>query len=326
VKALIAPRLGGPDVLEVADLPDPSAPGAGEVVVAVSHVGLNFHDTLVVSGSHVVRPEPPFSPGSEYAGTVVAVGSGVSSPAVGDRVAGNEEYGCAREFVTARADRVTVIPADVSSLDAATVLVTYATAFHALVQRAGVRPGETVVVLGAAGGVGSAAVDVADLLGARVLAGASTAERARSAAGRGASAVFDYSGDAKQRIKDLTDGHGADVVFDPVGGALTGSAVRALGWGGRLLVVGFASGEIPTVKLNLPLVKGASLVGVFFGEFVRRDRRRHEQNLTTIFRWSSAGKLRPHVHDVRPLEEGAGAYAALAGGAATGKIVLTVGQ
>jgi NADPH2:quinone reductase len=326
VKALLAARLGGPDVLEVVDLPDPAAPAVGEVVVAVSHIGLNFHDTLVLAGRHVVRPEPPFSPGSEYAGTVVAVGPGVVSPVVGDRVAGNEEFGCAREFVVVRADRVTVLPDDVTAQDAATVLVTYATAFHALVQRAETRPGETVVVLGSAGGVGSAAVDIADLLGARVVAGASSAERAASAVGRGASAVFDYGTEAKQRIKAATGGRGADVVFDPVGGPLTDAAVRALGWGGRLLIVGFAGGAIPAVKLNLPLVKGAALVGVFFGEFVRRDRRRHEENLATIFRWSAGGKLRPYLSEVLPLASGADAYEALASGAARGKIVLTVRQ
>lgn len=326
MKALVAPRLGGPDVLNVVDLPEPSAPATGEIVVAVSHVGLNFHDTLVVSGQHVVRPEPPFSPGSEYSGVVVAVGPGVTSPSVGDRVVGNEEYGCAREFVKVRADRVTAIPTGVSPRDAATVLVTYATAFHALVQRANIRPGETVAVLGAAGGVGSAAVDVADLLGARVLAGASTAERAKTASGRGAEDVFSYgTADAKQQIKTLTGGRGADVVFDPVGGALAEAAVRAVGWGGRYLVVGFASGDIPSVRLNLPLVKGAALVGVFFGEFVRRDRKIHEENLATIFSWSAEGKLRPYVHDVMPLTEGARAYETLASGAANGKIVLTVG-
>ncbi|WP_431904828.1 NADPH:quinone oxidoreductase family protein [Amycolatopsis thermoflava] len=320
MRALVCTRLGELDVL---DVPSPS-PGPGEVVVEVSHIGLNFHDTLVVAGTHVVRPEPPFSPGSEYAGTVVAVGAGVTSVRVGDRVAGNEEYGCAREAVVVRADRVTVLPQHVTDQQAAAILVTYSTAYHALVQRAGLQPGETLAVLGAAGGVGSAAVDVGNLLGAKVIAGASTAERANGALRYGAHETFSYGGtDAKAAIKELTGG-GADVVFDPVGGAVGEAAVRAVAWAGRYLVVGFASGDIPRVGLNIPLVKGASVVGVFFGEFVRRARAVHEANLRVIFDWAGAGRLRHRVHDVLPLEEGPRALRDLASGKVEGKLLLRV--
>ncbi|GAA3422253.1 NADPH:quinone oxidoreductase family protein [Streptosporangium vulgare] len=329
-RALICARLGAPEDLELADVATPS-PGPGEVVVAVSHVGLNFHDTLIIAGTHVVRPEPPFSPGSEYAGTVVAVGEGVTSVRPGDRVAGNEEYGCARDAVLVRADRVTVVPGHVTDRQAAAILVAYSTAYHALVQRAGLRAGETLAVLGAAGGVGSAAVDVGNLLGARVIAGASTPERAESARRHGAHETFSYgdsgsSGDAKAAIKELTGGAGADVVFDPVGGAVAEAAVRAVAWDGRYLVVGFASGGIPRVGLNIPLVKGSSVVGVFWGEFVRRDRAAQERNLRQIFDWAAAGRLRHHVHDVLPLQEGPRALRELADGRVQGKLLLRAGD
>ncbi|MFF5234577.1 NADPH:quinone oxidoreductase family protein [Dactylosporangium sp. NPDC000521] len=325
MKALICPRLGTPDVLDVVELPEPVA-GPGEVLVAVSHVGLNFHDTLVIAGTHVVRPEPPFSPGSEYAGVVVALGPGVESVAVGDRVVGNEEYGCARQLIAVRADRVTVLPEHVAERDAAALLVASATACHALVQRAGLRAGDTLVVLGAAGGTGSAAVTIGQLLGARVIAAASTPERAEAALAYGAEAAFAYGDDraaVKDAIRSLTGGEGADVIFDPVGGTVAESAVRALRWGGRHLVVGFASGDIPRLAFNLPLVKGAAVVGVFLGEFVRRERPVHEQNLRRIFDWVAEGRLKPRLHDVVPIEEGARALAVLASGQVAGKLVLT---
>lgn len=323
MKALVCRRLGSPDVLEVLDLPEP-VPGPGEVRVVVHRIGLNFHDTLVVAGTHVVKPSPPFSPGSEYAGVVVEIGPDVSTIAVGDRVVGNEEYGCAREQVVVRADRVTRLPDHVTDEDAATVLVAYATAFHALVQRAAIRPGETLVVLGASGGVGSAAVDVGALLGATVVAGASTTERAATALDRGATSTFSYGdGRAKEPIRELTDGRGADVIFDPVGGTVAESAVRAIGWGGRHLVVGFASGTIPSLPFNVPLVKGASVTGVFFGEFVRRDRETHEANLRQVFDWLGEGRLRPHRHGTLPLRDGARALELLASGGVAGKLLLT---
>ncbi|GAB3467440.1 NADPH:quinone oxidoreductase family protein [Actinophytocola sediminis] len=324
MRALVCTRLGTPEDLEVLDIPS-RRPGPGEVVVAVSHVGLNFHDTLIIAGRHVVRPEPPFTPGSEYAGTVTAVGDGVAAVRVGDRVAGNEEYGCAREALVVRADRVTVLPAHVSDRQAATVLVTYSTAYHALVQRAGLLAGETLVVLGAAGGVGSAAVDVGNLLGARVIAGTSTVDRAESARRHGADETFSYGdGDLRARLRELAES-GADVVFDPVGGAVGEAAVRAVAWGGRYLVVGFASGVIPRVGLNIPLVKGSSVVGVFFGEFVRRDRAAFAANLRVIFDWAGAGRLRDHVHEVVPLASAPRALGDLAAGTVSGKLLLRVG-
>ncbi|WP_214104244.1 NADPH:quinone oxidoreductase family protein [Acrocarpospora catenulata] len=324
-RALVCTQLGGPEDLELAEVATPN-PGPGEVLVGVSHVGLNFHDTLIIAGTHVVKPEPPFSPGSEYAGTVLAVGAEVTSVRPGDRVAGNEEYGCARDAVLVRADRVTVLPGHVTDRQAAAILVAYSTAYHALVQRAGLRAGETLAVLGAAGGVGSAAVDVGNLLGARVIAGAATPERAESARRYGAHETFSYGGaDAKTAIKELTGGAGADVVFDPVGGAVAEAAVRAVAWGGRYLVIGFASGGIPRVGLNIPLVKGSSVVGVFWGEFVRRDRALHERNLGQIFDWAAAGRLRHQIHDVLPLDQGPRALRELADGRVRGKLLLRAG-
>jgi NADPH2:quinone reductase len=322
VKALICPRLGTPEILELVELPEP-VPGPGEIVVEISHVGLNFHDTLVIAGTHVVKPEPPFSPGSEYAGVVTAIGPDVRTVSVGDRVVGNEEYGCAREAVVVRADRVTPIPDQVSERDAAAILVAYSTAYHALVQRADLRPGETLVVLGSSGGVGSAAVDVGKLLGARVIAAASTSERAKTALGRGADDCFSYGDEpVKEAIRDRTGGQGADVIFDPVGGAVAESAMRAVRWQGRHLVIGFATGEIPRVPLNIPLVKGASVIGVFLGEFIRRDRTTHEENLRQIFEWVVERRLQPLVHAVLRLADGPEALRLLAAGQARGKLLL----
>ncbi|MFF0341738.1 NADPH:quinone oxidoreductase family protein [Kribbella sp. NPDC004875] len=322
MRALVCPRLGTPDVLDLVELPDP-VPGQGEIVVAVSHVGLNFHDTLVIAGTHVVKPDPPFSPGSEYAGVVSAIGPGVHTVSIGDRVVGNEEYGCAREAVVVRADRVTRIPDGVSQRDAAAVLVAYSTAYHALVQRADLRPGETLVVLGAGGGVGSAAVDVGKLLGAKVIAAASARDRAETALARGADDCFSYGGEpVKEAIRDRTGGAGADVIFDPIGGPVAESAVRALRWQGRHLVVGFATGKIPRIAFNIPLVKGASVVGVFLGEFIRRDRATHEENLRRIFDWVIERRLQPLVHGVVPLADGPDALRLLAAGQARGKLLL----
>lgn len=312
-----------PDVLEIVELPPP-VPGPGEVAVDVSCIGLNFHETLLVAGRHVVRPEPPFSPGSEYAGTVSAVGPGVAGVHVGDRVAGNEEYGVARERIVVRADRVTVLPPSVPDATAAAVLVGAATAVHGLRQRAGLVPGETLAVLGASGGVGLAAVDVGRALGARVIACASSAERTEFLRPR-AHSVIDYSvQDLKAELRRLTDGHGVDVVLDPVGGAHAEAAFRALAWRGRHLVVGFASGTIPRLPLNLPLVKGAAVLGVFLGEFTRREPEAHRANVADVLDWAGNGRLVPHVHAVLPLERCAEGLQILARRQARGKVLLAL--
>lgn len=327
MRAVLCRALGGADaladLLEVVDLPSP-VPGPGEVVVDVSHVGLNFHETLLVAGRHVVSPELPFSPGSEYAGSVSAVGPGVDGVRPGDRVAGNEEFGMAREQVVVRVDRVAVLPDGVSGRTAAAVLVGAATALHALRQRGALAAGETLAVLGASGGVGLAAVDVGRLLGARVIACASSAERTAFLRPR-ADAVVDYSShDLKTELRRLTGGAGVDVVLDPVGGPQAEAAFRALAWRGRHLVVGFASGAVPRLPLNLPLVKGAAAIGVFLGEFTRREPDTHRANVAQILDWARDGRLVPHVHAVLPLADCAEGLAILARREARGKVLLEV--
>jgi NADPH2:quinone reductase len=312
-----------PDVLEIAELPRP-VPGPGEVVVDVSHIGLNFHETLLVAGRHVVQPELPFSPGSEYAGTVSDVGPGVDGVRIGDRVAGNEDYGVAREQIAVQANRVTVLPPAVPDRTAAAVLVGAATALHALRQRAAIAPGETLAVLGASGGVGLAAVDVGRLLGAHVIACASSAERTAFLRPR-AHAVVDYSTqDLKAELRRLSNGRGVDVVLDPVGGPHAEAAFRALAWRGRHLVVGFASGTIPQLPLNLPLVKGAAALGVFFGEFTRREPQAHHANVADVLDWTGTGKLVPHIHEVLPFERCAEGLQILARRQARGKVLLAL--
>jgi NADPH:quinone reductase len=327
VRGVVCTALATPDGLAdsvaIAELPDP-VPGPGEVVVDVTHLGLNFHETLLVTGKHVVSPPLPFSPGSEYAGVVSEVGPNVTGIRIGDRVAGNEEYGVARERVVVAAERVTVLPDAVDGRTAAALLVGAATALHALDQRAGLAAGETLAVLGATGGVGLAAVGVGRLLGARVIACASTAERAAFLRDR-ADAVLDLSTtDLKPTLRTLTGGSGVDVVLDPVGGALAEGAVRALAWRGRHLVVGFASGTIPRLPLNLPLVKGAAVLGVFLGEFTRREPAAHRANVARILRWVADGQLAPHVHSELALDEYGRGLALLGARAVRGKVVVAV--
>lgn len=323
MKAVLCTAHGSPDGLVVAEVPEPVV-GPGQVLVDVAHLGLNFHETLLVAGRHVVTPQLPFSPGSEYAGVVSAIGPGVEGVRVGDRVAGNEEYGTARERIAVAADRLTVLPEDVSTRSAAAVLVGAATALHALRQRGALVPGETLAVLGASGGVGLAAVDVGRLLGARVIACASSAERVEFLRNR-ADDVVDYgTQDLKSELKRLTDGTGVDVVLDPVGGSLTEAAVRALAWRGRHLVVGFAAGDIPRLPLNLPLVKGAAVLGVFLGEFTRREPAAHRENVRQILAWTGAGDLVPHLHAELPFDRYGDGLGVLARREARGKVLVSL--
>lgn len=324
MKAVLCKAFGPPSSLVVEDLPDP-APGPGEVVVAVRAAALNFFDTLIIQGKYQHRPEMPFSPGAELAGDVIAVGEGVERVATGDRVVAYLRFGACREKVVVSEDDVIPIPDDVPYRVAAGLLVTYGTTLHALRGRADLQPGETVAVLGASGGVGQAAVEIATLMGARVIACASSAEKLEFARKFGAAETVNYAEeDLKLRLKELTDGCGVDVVYDPVGGAYAEAALRATGWRGRYLVIGFAAGEIPKIPLNLVLLKGCDIRGVFWGDAIIREPEEHWADVGQLLAWVAEGRLKPHIHAVYPLERTAEALGELADRKALGKVIMEV--
>jgi NADPH2:quinone reductase len=322
MKALLCTRYGGPDDLSVEEIPDP-VPKDGEAVVRVHAIALNFFDTLIIAGKYQTKPAMPFSPGAEFAGVVESVGPGVSTLKPGDRVLGYLGYGAAREKVAAPVTRLVRIPDALDFNRAAGLCVTYGTTAHALKDRAQLRSGETLAVLGASGGVGLAAVELGKIMGARVIACASSDEKLAFARQHGADEVVNYAKeDVKDALRRLTDGKGADVIYDPVGGPYAEPALRAIAWKGRFLVVGFAAGEIPKIPLNLALLKGCDIVGVFWGAFVERDPEGHRANIRQIMDWCVDGKLSAHVQAVYPLTEAAAALKALAARQVMGKVVL----
>jgi NADPH:quinone reductase len=302
------------------------APQAGEIIIQVKAVGLNFFDTLIIVGKYQYRPAPPFSPGAEVSGIVTSVGDGVGDFAKGDRVMAFTGWGGARELVAVNAARAVAMPENAGFETAAAMQVTYGTSFYALKDRAALRAGETLAVLGAAGGTGQAAVELGKLMGARVIAVASSDEKLEFCKSLGADHVVNStSEDVRERIKALTQGRGADVIYDPVGGNLSESAFRAIAWGGRYLVIEFASGEIARLPLNLPLLKGAAAVGVFWGEHLEREPEQYKDNMKRLVRWLADGSIRPRIHRSFPLEEAAAAFAAIARREIKGKAVLLVG-
>ncbi len=324
MKAILCTRFGGPGDLELGDLPDPVA-GKGEAVVKVAAVGLNFFDTLIVAGKYQYKPPFPFSPGAEFAGAVESVGAGVSSLSVGDRVMGFIGWGAARERVVVRADRLVPIPSELDVERAAGLTCAYGTSYYALKERGRLKHGETLAVLGAAGGTGLAAVELGKIMGARVIACASSDDKLAFARERGADDTVNYAKeDLKDSLRRLTDGRGVDVVFDPVGGAYSEAALRALAWEGRLLVVGFAAGEIPKIPLNLPLLKGCDIRGVFWGGWLDRHPGAHCEATAQIARWCVEGKVSGHVQKVYPLADTAQALKDIAARKVMGKIVLRV--
>ena len=324
MKAILCRELGGPEKLAPAEIAEP-APGEGEVLVRVRVVGLNFFDTLMLAGKYQFRPDLPFSPGAECAGTVEALGPGVSGWRVGERVASFPGYNCCRERVVVRADRLLRLPAGVTDEQAAGLIVTYGTSLHALQDRARLKPGETLAVLGAAGGVGLAAVEIGHAMGARVIACASSLEKLVLASEHGAEMTLDYaSEDIKEGLRRLTEGRGVDVIYDPVGGDLSEPALRSIAWQGRYLVVGFAAGAIPKIPLNLVLLKGCDIQGVFWGSFVERDREAHQANMANIFAWTMEKKLSAHVHAVFELAETAAALGVLSRREARGKVLVRI--
>lgn len=322
MKALLCKVLDGPQSLVIENIEEPAAQ-QGEIIVSVKAAALNFFDTLITRGKYQFKPDLPFSPSGEIAGIVETLGPGATGFKPGDRVTAYLGWGGAREKVAVPAAKLVPIPAGVSDAVAAGLSITYGTAIHGLRDRASLKPGETVAVLGASGGAGLAAVELAHIMGAKVIAVASSAEKLEVCRAAGADLTVDYSsGDLKQALRDVTGGEGVDVVYDCVGGDHAEPAVRALKWGGRFLVVGFASGEIPRLPLNLLLLKGASAVGVFWGDAVRRDPDGHRANMVQLMDWIASGKLKPRIDKVFPLEGAREALAMLQNRTATGKLVL----
>jgi NADPH2:quinone reductase len=294
------------------------------VVVAVKAASVNFPDVLIIQNKYQFKPPLPFSPGSELAGVVKEVGAGVTNVKAGDKVIAFTTYGAFAEEVKTEAGRLLPLPEGMDFASGAAFLLTYGTSDHALRDRGALKAGETLLVLGAAGGVGLAAIEVGKALGAHVIACASSQEKLAVCRSHGADAGIDYaSEDLRERIKALTDGRGVDVVYDAVGGPYTEPAFRSLAWRGRLLVVGFAAGEIPKLPLNLALLKGASVVGVFWGDFARREPREFAASVRQLGAWFSEGKLRPHVSQTFPLEKAADALKLMAARQVKGKLVLT---
>ena len=298
-------------------------PGPGQVKIALGGSGLNFADILVVSGLYQIKPDLPFIPGFEGAGTVTEIGPEVDSVRVGDRVMVFAGVGCFAEAVIADASRTAPAPDNLTDIEAAVFMTAYGTSYHALVDRGRVSENETVVVLGAAGGVGIAAVEIAKQLGCRVAAAVSSEKKAEFVLERGADLAIRYDQeDLRAAIRGFTDGRGADVVYDPVGGAVTETCFRSLAWNGRLLVVGFATGKIPRLPLNLALLKSASAVGVFWGDFIEKFPEDNRANLARLQQWCEQGLIRPHVDRVYPFEEAPAALNYLAARRAMGRVCL----
>ena len=322
MRAVRCHELTGPKSLHVDELPAPSA-GAGEVLIEVHAAGVNFPDVLLTYGKYQFKAEPPFVPGGEAAGIVRAVGSGVTELAVGDRVAVTLMSGAFAELIVAPEGAVVKLPDAVSFEVGAATLLTYATTLHALVDRAALQSGETLLVLGAAGGVGTAAIELGKLLGARVIAAASTDEKVAYCMDRGAAEGINYAReDLKERAKALTKGNGANVIYDPVGGPYADPALRSIAWEGRYLVIGFAAGDIPKIPLNLVLLKGCQIVGVFWGSFAMRDPKRNQANSRRILDWVAEGKLSPHVDAVVKFADARGALERMERREVKGKLVL----
>jgi NADPH2:quinone reductase len=316
-------ELTGPRGTHVVEVPDPTL-GASEVLVDVAAGSLNFPDVLLSYGKYQFKPEPPFTLGGEFAGTVSAVGASVTGFAPGDRVAGTMIHGAFAEKLAVAPETLVKLPPEVPLETAAATLLTYATTRHALVDRAALRAGETLLVLGAAGGVGTAAIELGKLAGARVLAAASTEEKLALCRSLGADETILYSKeDLKERVKVLTAGKGADVIYDAVGGPYAEPALRAIAWEGRYLVVGFASGEIPKIPLNLTLLKGCQIVGVFWGSFAMREPARNRAHAEAIFADVARGALRPAIDVTLPMTEAREALLRMESRAVKGKVVLT---
>ena len=312
----------GVDALTWKSLPAPE-PKAGEVRIRIEAASLNFPDLLIVQNKYQMKPPLPFVPGSEYAGIVEAVGEGVTHLQVGQAVACLSGTGGFGTHTLAPAKLCMPLPAGFGSVDAAAFIMTYATSHHALLDRGQLKAGETVLVLGAAGGVGTAAIQIAKASGARVIAAASTQEKCDLCAAQGADATINYNKDNfRERLKELTDGKGPDVIYDPVGGDYAEPAFRSIAWRGRYLVVGFAAGPIPALPWNLALLKGASIVGVFWGDYSRRESAANAAMMQELAQWYGQGKIKPVIHKTMPMAELKQAYAEMGSRGVMGKLVM----
>jgi NADPH2:quinone reductase len=312
----------GVDALTWKELPTPT-PAAGQVLLKIQAASLNFPDILIVQNKYQMKPELPFVPGSEYAGVVEAVGEGVTHLKVGQSVACLSGTGGFGTHTLAPAKLCMPLPAGFPAVDAAAFIMTYATSHHALVDRAALKAGETVLVLGAAGGVGTAAIQIAKAMGAKVIAAASTDEKCALCKTLGADVTINYSTEnLRDALKTMTDGKGPDVIYDPVGGEFAEPAFRSIAWRGRYLVVGFAGGPIPALPLNLPLLKGASLVGVFWGDFARREPQANAAMMAELAQWYGQGKIKPVIDRTMPMAKLKAAYAHMGSRGVKGKLVM----
>ena len=316
----------GVEALQWKELPTPQ-PQAGEVLVEVKAASLNFPDLLIVQNKYQHKPPLPFVPGSEFAGIVAAVGPGVTSLQVGQRVACLAGTGGFGTHTIAPAERCVPLPSGFPFVDAAAFIMTYATSYHALVDRAQLKAGETVLVLGAAGGVGTAAIQIAKAAGAKVIAAASTDEKCELCKSIGADITINYTthalpGGFRDAVKEATGGKGPDVIYDPVGGEFAEPAFRSIAWRGRYLVVGFAAGPIPALPLNLPLLKGASLVGVFWGDFAKREPKANAEMMARLAKWYAEGKIKPVIDRAMPMAQLKEAYAHMGSRGVKGKLVM----
>ena len=322
MKAIVCKAWGLPETLLVEQQPD-LIPAAGEVIIDIMAAGVNFPDVLIIQNKYQVKPALPFTPGNELAGTVSAVGAGVTQYHVGDRVFAFVPQGAFAQQVAVAANAVMPMAPGMDFDTAAAITLTYGTSHHAVVDRAQLKAGETMLVLGAAGGVGLAAIEIGKALGARVIAAASTAEKLAVCKEHGADVLINYTTeDLREAIKAATDGKGPDVVYDPVGGGYTEPAFRSIAWRGRYLVIGFANGDIPKISLNLPLLKGASLVGVFWGDYARREPAHNIAAMYELMTWLSEGKIRPHISARYALADTPQALNDMASRKVTGKIVI----
>lgn len=326
MQAWICDNPTGVDALTWQTLPMPE-PGPGQVLVAIEAASLNFPDVLIVQNKYQIKPPLPFVPGAEFAGTVTAVGEGVAHLKVGSKVAALSGTGGFGTHTLVSAALCMPLPTGFPAVDAAAFIMTYATSYHALIDRAALQAEETVLILGAAGGVGTAAIQIAKAAGARVIAAASSAEKCATCQKLGADATLNYSehtpsGSLREQIKQLTGGKGPDVVYDPVGGEWAEPVFRSMAWRGRYLVVGFAGGPIPSLPMNLPLLKGASLVGVFWGEFAKREPKANAAMMQTLAQWYGQGKVKPLIHQTLPMSQLKEAYAQMSTRSVMGKLVM----
>ena len=324
MKALLCKEHGPAESLVIENVPAPAL-GAGEVRIRVRAAGVNYPDNLMIAGKYQVQPPLPFSPGFELAGEILEVSDGVTHLKPGQRVAATSMGGAMAEEICVPATNVVPIPDMMDFSSAAGFIITYGTSYHALEQRARLKPGEKLLVLGAGGGVGLTAVEIGHLMGAEVLAAASSAEKLQLAADRGATHLINYTETSlREQVRELTADQGVDVIYDPVGGELFNDCLRSAGWGGRILVIGFASGTIPNIPANIPLLKGLSIVGVFWGTFARREPETNLQNMGKLLAWFEQGKLKPCISTTYSLEDASLAMTALLERRASGKLVITV--